>query len=265
MNTILVVDTDTRRFSRLSPGLEEAGFAVRHATSAFEALTIVERLHPEVVLMPWDAGNMTAPELASALRRDEALGPLSTVLRVDPGHRAAAAAANGTFDLVLGVDECADHELGGRIARFLNGGPAGPDSTDGGPDDLDHFSISGHFGLLDLADLVQTVCSRRKSGTLSLNCGGHVGRVVFEAGLVRHASYRGLAGRSAFSRLFGELRDRRRAPFAFAPMSAEKVRATPSSIGQPAQLLLLDIAVAQDESRWRPDGHDRLDDPREKP
>lgn len=258
MTTILVVDTDTQRVSRVSPGLEDAGFAVRHATSAFEALTVVERLHPEVVLMPWDAGSMTAPELVSALRSDEALGPLHAVLRVDREHRAAAAAANGAFDLVLGVEECGDHELGARIAGFLEGGSAGTESTGPGPEEPDHFSISGHFGLLDLADLVQTVCSRRKSGTLALDCGGHTGSVVFAAGLIRHARFRGLEGHVAFARLFSELRDRGRATFSFAPLSPEKIRAVPNTIGQPAQLLLLDIAVAQDESRSRLAGHDRF-------
>jgi hypothetical protein len=199
--------------------------------------------------MPWDTGSMTAPELVAALRRDEALGPLRMVLRVDREHRAAAAAANGTFDLVLAEEDCADGDLGKRIAGFLNGHRARPEEK--GPTEPDHFSISGHFGLLDLADLVQTICSRRKSGTLALSCGGHRGSVVFEAGLVRHARYRGLEGRVAFASLFGELRECGRAPFSFAPMSAEKVRATPNTIGQPAQLLLLDVAVAQDESRRR--------------
>lgn len=254
MTTILVVDADRRRASRMCPGLETAGFAVSHVTSAFAALTVVERIHPQAVLMGWDAGDMTAPELVSALRRDEALGPLRMVVMADRGQRAAAAAANGTFDLVLGAEECAaaGTELGDRIAGILDGDPpAGPSSADATSEDLDHFSISGHFGLLDLADLVQTICSRRRSGTLALDCCGHEGELVFEGGLVRHARYRGEKGREAFARLFGELRDCGRAPFSFAPMSSDEVRATPRTIGQPAQLLLLDVAVAQDESRKR--------------
>ena len=246
MATILVIDPDCAQASRLRPLLECSGFAVRHVASAFEALTLIERESPQVILSRWNVGEMTARELVAAVRSDDAVGPFKAVLALDSEDQAEAETlANGTFDLVLAGDETTAFAT--KLCQLLGVDEAAPD----GAEEVkrgDQFSITGFFGLLDLADLVQTVCSRRKTGALELECGGHSGSVVFEAGMVRHARYRGSEGKRAFSCLFAELRERGRAPFSFQPMTPAQVAATPRTIDQPAQLLLLEIAVAQDES-----------------
>jgi CheY-like chemotaxis protein len=244
METILVVDPDRAEAGRLRRRLEGSGFVVRHVATAFEALTLIERESPGLVLSRWNAGEMTACELIAAMRLDDAVEPFKAVLILEPGIGPEMALGTGTFDLVVDTEDL--DALEAELDRLLDR-PAHASADEAAA----FVTISGYLDFHDLADLLQTMGSRGKTGTLELVCDGHMATISFDAGLVRHAGYRGAEGKSAFARLFAELHDCRRASFSFAPRRPAQLAAVPRTIDQPAQALLIEVAVAQDERRHR--------------
>lgn len=241
MALVLMIDPDRERAAKLRQQLEFFDLTVSHVASAFEALTLIEREHPEVVMSRWDAGEMTAAELTAALRSDAAVTPFSAVLVLGGERCRAAEALRHRFDLV--VDTAQPRTLAVSLVRLLAGDPG---ETLG-----EQASIFGTLDMLDLATLIQTMSSRRKTGVLALACGGHPGSVSFDDGVVRHACFRGEKGRQGFARLVHELQVCGRAPFTFEAMAPEQVAVVPLTIGERAQQLLMETMTSQDESRPR--------------
>jgi diguanylate cyclase (GGDEF)-like protein len=67
----LVAEGDRVVLRTIHDALAEAGYEVHSVTDGLGALRLVERIHPEIVIMDWDTPKLGGPQLCEELRRHE--------------------------------------------------------------------------------------------------------------------------------------------------------------------------------------------------
>jgi CheY-like chemotaxis protein len=80
MSVALVVDDSMLIRHTICRFLEERGFTVESATNGLEALSIVERIHPDIVITDMQMPKMTGPELIAALKESPATAEIPIVV-----------------------------------------------------------------------------------------------------------------------------------------------------------------------------------------
>jgi DNA-binding response OmpR family regulator len=112
---VLIVEDDPDQFDALSLALDAAGYAVEHARDGSEALAVLQRFQPQLVVTDLVMPGMSGEELIRAIR--DRGGPQPRVLVVSGlgglTARVAAMGADGylrkPFDLDTLLDTVAGH------------------------------------------------------------------------------------------------------------------------------------------------------------
>lgn len=246
MRKLLLVDRSDTEMGPLAGSLRGAATQVMLAGGGLYALTMLEREQPHLLLTRFDLGDMTGPELCALIKRDDFLAGIQVVMLARNLEEKLAAERSGGFDLVL-VDDRPVAILAASLRRLVERGAQPEPPPPPAEDQVREQSIDGTLGVLNFTELTQALSQTGKTGRLVLETGGDGPTVVlFEAGRVRHATYRNAHGIPAFARLYCETERAGGTVFRFEPMSRERIAAEPCTIDRPAQQLLLTAAVELD-------------------
>ena len=118
------------------------------------------------------------------------------------------------------------------------------------PVDLDAVqsgTFQGSLGVMDLAELAQAIAMGNKTGRLILALPHAGGVVVFEAGRIVHAEYRGAIGEAAFAALLTAAHAGPAGRFCFLPCAPGEKPGPARTIDRSVDQLLLSIATAIDQ------------------
>lgn len=121
-NRVLIVEDDPDSYDALALALDSAGYQVEHARDGSEALAVLERFKPGVVVTDLVMPGMSGEDLVRAIRQRGADQPRVLVVSgLDGlGPRAAAIGADGYLRKPFDLDT-----LLTAVERVAKTGPAG--------------------------------------------------------------------------------------------------------------------------------------------
>ena len=105
---ILVVDDDIKILSFIRPTLRLAGYEVATATSGEEALTLIDTLKPDLILLDIVMSPMDGFEVLRKLRTFSELPVIATSAHASAAKRAFDLGANDFLDKPFRPDELAE-------------------------------------------------------------------------------------------------------------------------------------------------------------
>jgi CheY-like chemotaxis protein len=194
------------------------------------------------------ASTRTPEPLVPKLRPDPVTAPVPEPPRRYVTAAAAAAAAPwsvgapGPAAAPVLVPERAATATPPAPARHPASGPTGADLLA-----VPSGTFQGSLEVMDLADLTQAIGMGGKSGRLILATPQGGGLIVFDAGQVVHAEYRGAVGEPAFAALVSASHSGGPGRFCFLPSAVGDKPPVSRTIDKSVDRLLLSIATAIDE------------------
>ena len=119
----LVVDDSMLIRHTVCRFLEERGFAVESATNGLEALEILRRIHPDIIVTDMQMPKMTGSQLITALKAEPSTAeiPIVIVAGKQSGFENTEKRAN--FAIFKDID--IEDQLGNALAKLLKSGNKG--------------------------------------------------------------------------------------------------------------------------------------------
>jgi len=116
----LVVDDSMLIRHTVCRFLEERGFAVESATNGVEALEILRRIHPDIIVTDMQMPKMTGSQLITALKAEPSTAeiPIVIVAGKQSGFENSEKRAN--FAIFKDID--IEDQLGNALAKLLKSG-----------------------------------------------------------------------------------------------------------------------------------------------
>jgi CheY-like chemotaxis protein len=100
----LVVDDSMLIRYTVCRSLEERGFAVESATNGVEALQILERVHPAVIVTDMQMAKMSGSELITALKRNPQTSNIPIIILAGRGSGFAEQEKRADFAIYKDID-----------------------------------------------------------------------------------------------------------------------------------------------------------------
>jgi CheY-like chemotaxis protein len=237
---LLVVDDSRLILEMLQDFFSPRGFAVEQAEGAEEALEILDRSMPDVVVADVVMPGMDGWAFYHEVRKRPGLEEIPFVfLTTESGL------PKRLHGLGLGADDYVVkpfhvEELHARVEKIL-GQRERLERARAGTDAL----LAGSVEHLGIADLLQILALNGRDGIVRLRQGDLEGRIVFESGAIVDASCGPVSGVKALFRMLGW----EEAVFQVFPREGEVSQRT---IRTPTTNVLMDGLVSLDEwKRWR--------------
>lgn len=256
MPMVLLVDADQDHSLRLQKAFEAGGYEVSVATSGEDALSMVKKRRPDLIITQAMMEDMYGSELCSMVRADPTTKEVMLVLMVDRASQMAHAATRTDADIVLPensppatVVTRVDTQV--RLRGLPSAAPprAPVQETARKPSETGAAAtLQGSLAVMDLTEVAQAVSIGRKTGRLVLSLPAGEGLMLFESGRVVHAEFGKQAGDGAFSALVMASHRDRGGHFSFIPIETQEAPHLPKTITKDLETLLLNVAVEIDES-----------------
>ncbi len=198
-NRLLLVDGDPKSLRVLDVSLKKAGFDVTTATSAREALAVLEAGQPDLIISDTDLDEMDGFELCSQIKARSQWAKIPFLFV--SGRKSIEDKIRG---LELGVDDYLTKpiyikEIGIRVRTALQ--RAERERMESRREGRTRFA--GDLSDVGVVDLVQTIELNRKSGIIHIvNRDTRRGSIFFRDGKVIDAEVGRLSGANAIYRLF---------------------------------------------------------------
>jgi len=256
MAKLLLVDPDRSACAALETALVGAGHAVNVAPSALFALTMLDWDKHDLVVSKAALGDMEGLEFCSVVKSDPATKGVLFVLVVTHADKTLGPAAVETgVDMLLGA-ETSPATMVRRIGNLLRvharpdpevreESPAAPTPAPAASAPVGR-TLEGSLGVMDLAEVSQAISLGRKTGVLAVTLTNGQGVVIFVAGRVIHAEFKGQQGEPAFAALM--VAAQRGGTFRFSPLPRHEMPDTPTTISKSVEQLLLGVAADLDEA-----------------
>jgi len=237
---LLIVDDDRLVLKIVSEFFTPHGYEVEQARDGAEALRILDRFVPDVIVADVLMPNLDGWDLLEEVQR-RGLAPrvpflfLTTEADLPQRLRGFHMGADDYITKPFHVEE-----LHARVERILRRrGELDPGSA------REPTLLSGLVSQLPLSDLLQILALNGKDGMVSLEREGESGVIVFRRGALIHAACGRVRGVKALYRMLGWTG----ASFRVTPLGET---AFPRTVDQPATSVLMDGLVSLDEwNRWR--------------
>ena len=198
-NRLLLVDGDPKSLRVLDVSLKKAGFDVATATSGREAITLLERSQPDLIISDTDLDEMDGFDLCSQIKARPEWSKIPFLFV--SGRKSIEDKIRG---LELGVDDYLTKpiyikEIGIRVRTALQ--RAERERMESRREGRTRFA--GDLSDVGVIDLVQTIELNRKSGIIHIvNRDTRRGSIFFRDGKVIDAEVSRLSGANAMYRLF---------------------------------------------------------------
>jgi len=238
---VLIVMPEQSRATKISHFLSTKGVTSELADGGFYALTMLERIKPDAIIVAQDVDDMSGFDVYDIVRSDEDLDSVRFILLDE------AAQISGEIDTAL----TANAPPADILAALERPAPSKPDRFHNRVHSASSSSkVNGTLEVLTLFDLVMSLSQNGRSGRLYLYIGEDEAQVILQAGQVIHASFQGDLGEEAFKHIFFHSENTDDTEFLFEG-STEIARATEPfvSITTPIQELLFKVAVELDHLR----------------
>ncbi len=242
MKRIVLVDSQAERAATMAERLSELGVQVTVAEDGFFALTMLERLRPDLILTREELADMRGAEFCAIVRKDFSLRGLPVLLLWNSPQRQTEIEELKEFDQVFDGEEDFD-ALAWQI-RSWDGREAGPEVVAA---EAALKTLAGSLTVLSFSELTQALSQTHKTGVLSLESGTAPGLVYYVRGQIIHCTWESWSGRLAFARVYHANSSASDRQFSFTPKYEDDMAEVPRSINLTADQLLLMVAVDFDE------------------
>jgi CheY-like chemotaxis protein len=239
---VLILTTQTSEATALEEGFVELGFEVQIEHSALYAMTLMERIKPDVIVSTDDLSDMIGMDFYDLLRSDPQLEKVPCVFlsrsrRLSQSDMDVVMPHSSTSGDVVQVA----YKLMLSIARKSQLDSFSPPAT--------KHSFQGALGELGLFELAQWLSKSNKTGRLKIAMGPLSSVWMFKKGQLLHAEYAQRRGEDAIMHVFLYYEHYKEGTFRFEPMAENSPAFARVTINKHTDQLLLFLAVELDH--WR--------------
>lgn len=241
MNVLLAI-ANPAYAARLSTACQQLGYACQVISGGLFALTLLERMKPEVVVSSSALDDMSGQDLYDIVRSDTSLDAVRFLL-LDAG--ASVEQGDATLPAQSPVATVMQ-----TIAQLVSQQGARYEGVLESPSERKHH-MSGTLEIITLYDLVVSLTQNNRSSKLWLTFADERALIVTHEGQVIHAVFRQKIGMGALLAIFCQNEQSQSAEFVVETLEPADVPKVPRTIHKPVSQLLLEVAVELDHLRER--------------
>jgi CheY-like chemotaxis protein len=241
MNVLLAISNPAYA-AQLSGACQHAGYATQVIAGGLFALTLLERMKPDVVISDSELEDMSGQDFYEIVRSDTSLDTVRFIL-LDTG--ALVEKGDATLPAQSPIPTVMQ-----TVAHLLSQQFPKREGVLESPSTRAHQHMSGTLEIITLYDLIVSLTQNNRSSKLWLTFPDEALIVTYE-GQVIHAMFRQKIGMSALLEIFRQNEQTNSAGFVVETLESADIPKVPRTIHKPVSQLLLEIAVELDHLRER--------------
>jgi len=241
MKRLLLVIPDDLRRTVLAALAAAEGIDVITASGSLQALTQLERNHPDLILCDGQPGDLSAQEFYEIVRSEltTSCTPLLLITDqplswLDPLCDLSASHTRTSLELLQ------------LLGASFNHDPFGLTAPTPVPDEA---QMSGTLERMSLFDLLVSLNQARQTGRLVLKIGTYQALLYLLDGEIQHAEYQGQFGSEALTRTLSATEPAPTSTFSLTVVPDSLFQQLPTTLPLPTSRLLLELAVQLDHLR----------------